>query len=213
MRKERKGFTESGDSYATLRSLSVFAVKKINMKLVSILMLVATVTVANSFGQKPSPNLKVIIIRHGEKPSTGDNLCPKGLDRANQLPAVLDKVAGIPDYTYIPQVNTGKTTRSVRMLQTITPFAVEHNLVLNTAFKNDDIKNVAADVLKKTGVVLMVWEHSNIPDIAKALGIKDKLKWKDEDYGSIWIIEFAKGLTAPTLRVEQENIKPKGECK
>ena len=184
------------------------------MKLVSIIMFVVTVTVVNSFGQKINPDvkLKVVIIRHGEKPSTGDNLCPKGLDRANLLPAVLDKIVGVPDFTYIPTVNTGKTTRVIRMLQTVTPFAVVHNLTLNSSFKNDDVKAAADDVLKKSGVVLMVWEHSNIPDLARALGITGKLKWKDEDYGSIWIIEFKKKSAIPELRIEQENLNPRGSC-
>jgi len=184
------------------------------MRVVSTLLFILVMTAANSFGQKISPDikLKVIIIRHGEKPSTGDNLCPKGLDRANLLPPVLDKIVGTPDFTYVPQVNTGKTTRSVRMLQTVTPFAVEHNLVLNTNFKNDEVKKAATDVLQKSGVVLMVWEHSNIPDLAKELGVTGKLKWKDEDYGSIWIIEFNKKSSPPVLRIEQENLNPKGSC-
>jgi hypothetical protein len=172
-------------------------------------------TAVSSLGQKLSPDikLKVVIIRHGEKPTIGDNLCPKGLDRANLLPPVLNKIVGIPDYTYIPQINTGKATRSIRMLETITPFAVEHSLVLNSDFKNDEVNKVAEDVMKKTGVVLMVWEHSNIPGIAKSMGLTGKLKWKDEDFDSIWIIEFSKTSPLPVLRIEQENLKPKGECK
>jgi hypothetical protein len=169
---------------------------------------------SESFSQKNSSKdeLKVVIIRHAEKPNAGDNLCPKGLNRALALPAVLDTITGVPDYTYIPKVNTGNTTLAVRMLQTVTPFAVAHNLILNTSFKNDDVKGVAADILKKSGVVLMVWEHSNIPDLAKALGVKNKLKWKDEDFGSIWIIEFKKKSAAPDVRIEQENLNPKGAC-
>jgi len=184
------------------------------MRFISALCILLLLSSSDSFSQNNSskPWLKVVIIRHGEKPSAGDNLCPKGLDRANMLPAVLDKVAGIPDYTYIPQVNTGKTTRSVRMLQTVSPFAVAHNLILNTSFKNDDVKGVAADVLKKSGVVLMVWEHSNIPDLVKALGVTGKLKWKDEDYDSIWVIEFKSKSAMPVMKIEQENLNPKGAC-
>ena len=185
------------------------------MKIISTLFCVLVFLVStNSFAQSKNAGvkLKVVIIRHGEKPSTGDNLCPKGLDRANLLPAVLDKVISVPDYTYIPQVNTGKTTRSIRMLETITPFAVAHNLTLNSNFKNEDVKKAAADVLQKKGVVLMVWEHSNIPDLAKALGVTGKLKWKDDDYDSIWIIEYPANSQTPVMRIEQENLHPKGKC-
>lgn len=186
------------------------------MKLFSILCLAFFIitTSCDSPAQKTDTgkSLKVFIIRHAEKPSDGDNLCPKGLDRANLLPAVLEKIVGIPDHTYIPQINTGKTTRRVRMLQTITPFAVAHNLTLNSSFGSDEVKKAADDILKKTGKVLVVWEHSNIPALAKALGVKGKLKWDDEDYDSIWIIDFKKDTAAPELKTEQENIIPKGVC-
>ena len=184
------------------------------MKLIPALCILLLFSSAESCSQTNSSKayLKVVIIRHAEKPELGDNLCPMGQNRALALPAVLDTLIGVPDFTYIPKLNTGKATSRVRMLQTITPFAVKHNLTLNSSFKEQDVNEVAADITKKSGVVLMVWEHSNIPDLAKALGIKGKLKWKKEDFESIWIIEF-KNQSEPTLRIEQENIKPKGDCK
>jgi len=81
-------------------------------------------------------SLRVVMIRHGEKPSKGDNLCPKGLSRALALPDVLDKKIGVPDFTYVPKLNTGDATSSARMFQTVTPFAVKHNLTINCSFKN-----------------------------------------------------------------------------
>jgi len=185
------------------------------MKSVCILICIALTTAFPSLGQIKNKDvkLKVVIIRHGEKPPDGDNLCPRGWNRALLLPAVLDTVTGIPDFTYIPKINTGKTTRSVRMLQTITPFAVMHNLVLNSAFRNDDVQSLAKDILKKSGTILVVWDHANIPALAGALGIEGKMKWKDEDYGSIWIIEFMKRSAPPVLRIEQENLTPGGTCR
>ena len=186
------------------------------MKFFSLIWIIAIVgTMSGEVQLKPpgaDGKLKVVIIRHGEKPTDGDNLCPKGLDRANKLDPVLLKIAGVPDYTYIPEVNTGKTTRSVRMLQTITPFAVAHNLTLNSSFKNDQIKEIAADIMKKEGVVLVVWEHSSIPDLANELGVKGKLKWKDEDYDSIWILEFKGKKFNPEMTIEHQKINPRGNC-
>ena len=168
----------------------------------------------NSFhhSKDPDGSLKIVIIRHGEKPSVGDNLCPKGLNRAMLLPPVLHKVAGIPAHIFIPRINTGKSTGSIRMLQTVTPFAVEYNLTINSSFDKMDVKAAAKEILKKSGTVLVVWEHSNIPDLAKALGVKGNLKWKDDDFGSIWIIEFKNNSSAPGMRIEQENLDPKGSC-
>jgi len=157
--------------------------------------------------------LRVVIIRHGEKPTRGDNLCPKGLNRALALPAVLNKIMGEPDYTYVPKMETGISTSGVRMFQTITPFAVEHNLTINTNFKDSDGAKAAADVKKKSGLVLMVWDHTNIPAIAAKLGVPGVLKWSKDDFDSIWIIDFVKGKETPVMTIKQENLDPKGACK
>jgi hypothetical protein len=159
--------------------------------------------------------LRVVIIRHGEKPDSGNNLSCKGLNRALALPAVLDTVTGKPDYTYVPTIKVGKKTSSDRMFQTVTPFAVKKNLNINSSFKEDNTTGAANDVLLKTGMVLMVWEHSNIPPLAKALGVPGKLKWHGKDFDSIWIIDFVstkKGLKYKRFSVEQENINPADTC-
>jgi hypothetical protein len=157
-----------------------------------------------------------VIIRHGEKPANGDNLSCAGLNRALALPAVLDTVTGRPDYTYVPTIITGKKTSSIRMFQTISPFAVKDSLAINSFYKETDTRGVARDVLTRRGVALMVWEHGNIPGLAAALGVPGKLKWNGSDFDSIWIIEFTetknKSLKFLKFTIEQENIKPSNTC-
>lgn len=138
--------------------------------------------------------LKVVIIRHGEKPDSGDNLSCQGQYRALKLADVLTKQIGKPDFTYVPTIGTGKSkTTSVRMFQTVTPFAIKHNLIVNSAYKETKVTAAAADVLSRRGLVLMVWEHGNIPPLAKALGVPSSqvpAKWKGQDFDSIWTIVF-----------------------
>lgn len=138
--------------------------------------------------------LKVVIIRHGEKPDSGDNLSCKGQYRALKLADVLTKQIGKPDFTYVPTIGTGKAaTTSARMFQTVSPFAIKHNLIVNSSFKETKVSAAAADVLTRRGLVLMVWEHGNIPPLAKALGVpaaQVPSKWKGHDFDSIWTIEF-----------------------
>lgn len=156
--------------------------------------------------------LKVVIIRHGEKPEKGDNLSCEGLYRAMHLPPVLDTAVGMPNYTYVPQMSTGKKTTSVRMFQTVTPFAVHKNLTIDSKYKESDTVNVAKDVLKKQGVVLMVWEHSNIPGLASQLGVPGPLSWSGKDFDSIWTITFTRSkkghLKFAGFTIGQENITP-----
>lgn len=185
------------------------------IKTVLIPILVILVSSANAQLLPPGVALRVVIIRHGEKPASGGNLSCAGLNRALKLPAVLDTITGKPDYTYIPTISTGKKTSSVRMFQTVTPFAVAQNLTLNSKYAETDTKKAAAAVLKKRGIVLMVWEHSNIPPLASALGAPGKLSWSGSDFDSIWILDFKASKTSVKflkLTVEQENIVPAAGC-
>lgn len=157
--------------------------------------------------------LKVVIVRHGEKPPKGDNLSCQGLNRSRLLPPVLYKACGIPNHTYVPTMNTGKKTSSVRMFQTVTPFAVQYNLTINSKYSETDTIKVTQDVMQKKGVVLMVWEHSNIPALARNFGVTgEDLTWKGSDFDSMWIIEFRNGSNTPTFTKTQEGLKPGPNC-
>jgi hypothetical protein len=165
-----------------------------------------------SSGQQGAPLLKrVIIIRHGEKPEQGDNLSCQGLNRALQLPDVLNKKFGTPEFIFVPSINTGKKTSAARMYQTIVPFAVKYNLSINSKYDVDDTKGLAQDVLKRNGTVLLVWEHKHIDNILKALGVLDSPKWPDDDFDSIWIINFQNGKAV--LTKGKEGINPSTDCK
>lgn len=161
--------------------------------------------------------LRVVIIRHGEKPDSGFNLSCKGFNRSLALPKMFTSLFGVPDYTYVPTVMTGRTTNSVRMYQTVVPFAVKYGLLINSKFLESDSINIANDILEKKGTVLIVWNSKNIPSIVRSLGIKDKnLKWEATDFGSIWILDFVKtkeNKLLPNLRTAKENINPSSRCK
>jgi hypothetical protein len=158
-----------------------------------------------------SSSLKVIIIRHAEKPAEGDNLSCQGLNRALALPDVLYKKFNLPDLIFVPSINTGKTTGVARMYQTIVPFAVKYNLNVDTKFAVDDLQALTQSILKKTGTVLIIWEHKNIPGIAQQLGVTDaNLKWKGDDFDSIWIITIKNGKAV--LTIDKENLHPSAAC-
>ena len=162
------------------------------------------------------PLLRIVIIRHGEKPTEGDNLSAEGLARALALPDVLNNLLPRPpDFTYVPCIGTDKdqTTR-VRMMQTVLPYAVQHNLTINSDYAPDEIKGLTKELRRLRGNVLLVWEHHNIVKIAAALGIEEPQEWPDDDYDSIWTITFQKGRATgkarqPVLTKDREGIKPR----
>ena len=155
-----------------------------------------------------------MIIRHAEKPSDkadgGDNLSCQGQNRALQLPAVLIKKMGKPDYTYVPALKLDKNTAHSRMFQTVTPFAVKYNLHINSKYKANDYAGVAKNVQKKNGSVLMVWSHGEMADLAGALGVDNPPKWNSADFDSMWVVTYANGKAE--LSVEQEGLSPSTSC-
>lgn len=162
---------------------------------------------------KPTPDasLRVVIIRHGEKPNDGNNLSCQGENRALKLPAVLYGKFNTPDYTYVPSLEIGKATKHARMFQTVSPFAIAYNLKVNTQFDEKDTAGIAKEVLRKTGTVLLVWEHSVIPDIAKNLNVDNPPKWEGSDFDSIWVITYDDKGNA-TLTQDQEGLQPSETC-
>lgn len=166
-----------------------------------------------------APVLRVILIRHGEKPDEGDNLSCTGLNRALALPAVLNRLMpNPPDYTYVPLIGTdSKNTSTARMFQTVTPYAVQHNLVVNSDYLVDNTAGIAKELRHQRGTALLVWEHNNIPKIAKALGIAAPLEWLDADFDSVWTIDFSDGgrkgkAKHPTLTKTRQHIQPSATC-
>jgi hypothetical protein len=165
-----------------------------------------------AFGQSGANDfLKIIIIRHGENPVKGDNLSCQGLNRSLQLPAVLNSKFGIPNYTYVPALSHDAATKHARMFQTIIPMSVKYDLKINSKFDEKDSTNLAAEIRSKNGTILLVWDHKAIPSIVRALGVPNFfLKWRDDDYDSIWIIDLVHGI--PVFSTDKEGLSPGPVC-
>jgi len=181
------------------------------MRIITAILFLGFAIFFTNYSLAQSANLKVVIIRHAEKPAKGDNLTCQGLNRAIQLPKVLYKKFGKPDYTYIPSMAMDTNTKHSRMFQTVIPMAVKYNLILNSKHEEKDYTDIAEDIKSKNGTVLMVWEHKAIAPIVAALGVNEPgLAWPDDDYDSIWVITFQNGKA--TLTKDKEDLKPSAKC-
>ena len=167
-----------------------------------------------AWSQTAHGDLKIVLIRHAEKPKNGDNLDCMGLNRSLQLPAVLYAAfSDMPRHRHVPAMACGEssTKHCQGCSRRSSLSAVKYNLKLTSHFEEGDSTGIASDVLQKKGTVLIVWEHKRIPSIARALGLRDDtLQWPDDDYDSIWIIRFKDGL--PTLTREKEGLHPSSAC-
>jgi hypothetical protein len=142
--------------------------------------------------------LKVMIIRHGEKPThkhqapfgvTADgeedfeSLVVQGWQRAGALSGLFVPPAGNfanPALATPAQIYASKPSdksdpedvtgsRSQRPLQTIAPLAAKLALTPETSFGKGDEAALVAHVLAKSGVVLISWQHEAICDIAQRI--------------------------------------------
>jgi len=187
------------------------------MKTNLFLALLLTLAVAGCDGKKhdgdkspPDDKLTVVIIRHAEKPKEGDNLSCQGQNRALQIPAVLVQKIGVPSYVYVPALENDKSTAHSRMFQTASPLAIKYNLAINSKYSAKDKSEIAKSVFKKNGTVLMVWEHSAIPDLASTLGVSSPPPWEDADFDSIWMISYKAGKAE--LALDKEGLSPSPVC-
>ncbi len=144
---------------------------------------------------------EVILIRHGEKPPVGNELDPRGWQRANALvdyfitnPALTRYGTPVAIYP-MAQMKAGS---SIRAIQTVTPLAQKLGITLNLNFTRDEYAKAAQDILdnpKYDGkMVLICWEHNVIPDFAAALGlVGGPTTWDSAIYDRTWVLDFVAG--------------------
>lgn len=181
-------------------------------KIIALLIILLPAITYNGDLAAQDRKLRLVFIRHAEKPADGDNLDCRGLNRSMLLPTVLYKKFGNASGIYVPSLKSGKSTGRARMLQTITPYAVKYNLNINSKYAEEDYEGVAQALLGETGTVIIVWEHHAILPVLKALGVKKTktMVWNESDFDSILIVTFADGKAI--LTKDQEGLRPADGC-
>ena len=142
----------------------------------------------------------VLIIRHAEKPDDSDgkkdpNLSPKGYRRAAALATVIPEDFPKPAFLFA----TKETKKSDRPVETITPLAAALHEPIDSDFKDDDVDPLAHELLTDAkydhAVVLIAWHHEKIPDLAKALGVKNAPDhWDSTVFDRVWKITYKDGV-------------------
>ena len=159
---------------------------------------------------------KIMMIRHAEKPHVGGpngvaadgtqdehSLIVQGWQRAGALVAFFAPANGILQHTaiatpkYIFAANGETTAKSVRSKETVTPLAskLADKAETNFNFGAGQETQVAAALLQCNGVVLIVWEHHNIPTITSHFPISPNNKmsvplWPDDRFDLVWVFDL-----------------------
>jgi hypothetical protein len=158
---------------------------------------------------------QILIIRHGEKPATGDNLSPEGEKRAQALVHYFRTNREVTRYgtpVAIFAMKPSGQDPSNRPVQTITPTAISLGLKIHDKFGRDDIKDVADKILsdpKYDGkMVLICWEHDVIPQLASQLGVSPTPDaWPDDVFDWVYEIDYS-GKNVSSFRIFSQHLMP-----
>lgn len=139
----------------------------------------------------------IMVIRHAEKPGTyngqtyygvdaagttcgndgAESLVTIGWERAGALvtlfaPPYRTKTLNLPQpqYIYASDPDSEKDKEpSQRPDQTVTAVAATLGLTIDTSFKKDDHDDMVKAALQQNGVVLICWQHEDIPAIGQEI--------------------------------------------
>lgn len=153
----------------------------------------------------------IYVIRHAEKPNDDSkpHLSKKGYERAQALIQVFSSEG---TRFKVPQVIVAQHPRkkngSIRAIETATPLAEALGLEVDTSFKVKDSVNMAEHVLSSTEtedkVVLIVWGHDEIPEIANTFGSKNLSSWSSQTYDRVWHFKFRNGKLEQSVELPMQ---------
>ena len=159
---------------------------------------------------------KIMVIRHAEKPPAsgaphgvtikGDqdpqSLIVQGWQRAGALASFFAPTndqfqnAGLatPEFLYASAIV--KKTSSERPQETITPLSAKISLDLNTNYADKDYAQMVEDAVNQKGIVLICWQHEDIPAIANQILGNDTTvpqKWPSDRFDMVWVFDLDTG--------------------
>jgi hypothetical protein len=161
---------------------------------------------------------KIMLIRHAEKPEgavqgvdvNGNDgkefLMVQGWQRAGALARFFAPASpqfqhpGIeaPQFLFAAgavsekQKKAGNGSKSYRPQQTLTPLSQLLGIPLNLSFVKGEEQQVAAAAMSCAGVVLIAWQHEDIPAIAGAILGKTGVvpSWPGNRFDVVWVFDL-----------------------
>ena len=140
---------------------------------------------------------QVILIRHAEKPASGNELNSQGWQRAKALvyffkhtPSMTRFGTPAAIYAMAPKGPNG----SLRPIQTVTPLADSLGLKINSSYKKGELAGLVGNIMSNSAyngkMVLICWEHNIIPEIVKDFGWNAAPQWDGNSFDRAWVLNF-----------------------
>ncbi|BFI97208.1 MAG: hypothetical protein RSP_27180 [Rhodanobacter sp.] len=186
------------------------------------LLLVPTMALAHhDHGDKDGiglSNVTVLIVRHAEKPASGNGLSPQGEQRAQAYASYFDPLQ-IDGQSLLPGrlIATRDSKASMRPRLTLTPLSQRLGLPIEQPYADADVDKLAKSLRKDNTapVVLIAWHHGHIDQLIEAFGgdpkaITGRKTWPGDVYDWLVVLRFdARGrLDAARSERVQEHLLP-----
>ncbi|HKR64784.1 MAG TPA: hypothetical protein VJZ00_13715 [Thermoanaerobaculia bacterium] len=157
---------------------------------------------------------KIMVVRHAEKPIEGaagvevdgtadaESLIVRGWQRAGALAVLFDPSRGelqdpslaTPACLYSAKFDASK--HSKRPYETLVPLAAKLDLTIDDSYKKDDYATMLQDAASCDGVVLIAWQHDDIPSIGNILmGNETSVpqSWPGDRFDMVWVFDAQEG--------------------
>jgi hypothetical protein len=165
-------------------------------------------------GSAPHP-AQIILIRHADEPadSHDPHLSPAGAKRAQRLVTFVTTDPAMSRFGPPVAVFATRTTKhgnAIRTQETVAPLARALKLRVQTPFLTTDYtalaKRILGDPAYAGKTVLICWNHTQIPLLARALGVRpEPAKWKVGVYDLVYLISYQEDrVTLATARYGDE---------
>eukprot|EP00548_Thalassiothrix_antarctica_P005734 CAMPEP_0194139982 /NCGR_PEP_ID=MMETSP0152-20130528/9576_1 /TAXON_ID=1049557 /ORGANISM="Thalassiothrix antarctica, Strain L6-D1" /LENGTH=234 /DNA_ID=CAMNT_0038838025 /DNA_START=328 /DNA_END=1032 /DNA_ORIENTATION=- len=178
----------------------------------------------------------VVLMRHCEKVGTtkdsnGNEHCSvPGLQRAEFIPSLFigpDSRWPEPSYLYaLSTTRQGVHHYNYREIETLKPLATATNLTIDSRFTVGDGPNLANEIFDQLvdgslcgKTTLICWKHSDIPQMARALGCGTKSgcpnTYPKYNFDQVWIINFFYDIRNQYIRAltKQDDVENQGSAR
>ena len=144
---------------------------------------------------------QVLMIRHAEKPDSGDHLSPQGYQRAQAYVHYFESAPAVTRYgtpVAIYAMGQASANTSLRAIETVTPLANALGLTLHEAYTKKEVEGLVNEIMSTPAydgkMVLICWEHKVLSEIAGQFGVSPVPdSYPGSDFNWVWEIDFAGG--------------------
>jgi hypothetical protein len=180
-----------------------------------------SVSFQTASAQQPQNHLAnntVLIIRHSEKPETGNGLTAQGEERARLYVKYFQPFQDQQPPIEVDSLYAGADSKSsIRPRLTLEPLSKATNLPINSSISSKDSAALVAELRSHPHghCPLISWRHGDMPALLTAFGASpDKLlpngRWPDDVYD--WVVVLTMGpdgqLVSQKLIHEQLTVNP-----